>query len=121
MNTARQTNPLIQRSNLKEMDPGTYQPGSAMYDLGNGDDDPNLRTGPLKTSLGFDLETSQIPLDQLLPSKKVPDGVMSTRKYIQIVSSINEVGLIEPLSVIQPDPKKARVFGAGWPPARARP
>ena len=32
---------------------------------------------------------------------------MSTRKYKQIVSSINEVGLIEPLSVIQPDPKKS--------------
>ncbi len=31
---------------------------------------------------------------------------MSTRKYKQIVSSINEVGLIEPLSVIQPDRKK---------------
>ena len=30
---------------------------------------------------------------------------MSTRKYKQIVSSINEVGLIEPLSVIQPDRK----------------
>ena len=45
-------------------------------------------------------------LDQLQPSKKVPDGVMSTRKYKQIVSSINEVGLIEPLSVIQPDRKK---------------
>jgi ParB-like chromosome segregation protein Spo0J len=62
--------------------------------------------GPLNTLLGFELETYQIPLDQLLPSKKVPDGVMSTRKYKQIVSSINEVGLIEPLSFIQPDRKK---------------
>ena len=32
---------------------------------------------------------------------------MSTRKYKQIVSSIKEIGLIEPLSVIQPDPAKA--------------
>ncbi len=61
---------------------------------------------PLNTLLGFELETYQVPLDQLRPSKKVPDGVMSTRKYKQIVSSINEVGLIEPLSVIQPDRKK---------------
>jgi hypothetical protein len=67
---------------------------------------PNLPTAPLNTLLGFDLETYQVPLDQLLPSKKVPDGIMSTRKYRQIVSSIKEIGLIEPLSVIQPDPAK---------------
>ena len=58
------------------------------------------------TLLGFELRTIQVPLDQLLPSKKMPDGVMSTRKYKQIVSSITEIGLIEPLSVIQPDPAK---------------
>jgi ParB-like chromosome segregation protein Spo0J len=57
--------------------------------------------------LGFDLETYQIPLDTLMPSKRIPDGVMSTRKYKQVVSSIHEIGLIEPLSVIQPDPKKS--------------
>ena len=32
---------------------------------------------------------------------------MSTRKYKQVVSSIHEIGLIEPLSIIQPDPKKS--------------
>ena len=67
---------------------------------------PNLPTAPLNTLLGFDLETYQVPLDQLLPSKKVPDGIMSTRKYKQVVSSIKEIGLIEPLSVIQPDAAK---------------
>jgi hypothetical protein len=46
-----------------------------------------LPTKPLNTLLGFELETYQIPLDQLLPSKKVPDGIMSTRKYKQIVSA----------------------------------
>ena len=40
-------------------------------------------------------------------SKKIIDGTMSTRKYKQVVSSIHEIGLIEPLSVIQPDPKKS--------------
>ena len=65
-----------------------------------------LPMAPLNTLLGFDLQTYQVPLDQLLPSKKVVDGVMVTRKYKQIVSSIAEVGLIEPLSVIQPDPEK---------------
>ena len=90
------------RNNLTEMYPGIYQPGHG----DGGHDGPNLPTAPLNTLLGFELETYQVPLDQLLPSKKVPDGVMSTRKYKQIVSSINEVGLIEPLSVIQPDRKK---------------
>lgn len=59
---------------------------------------------PLNLMLGFDLETYQIPLEELMPSKKVPDGVMTTRKFRQIVSSIREIGLIEPLSVIKPDP-----------------
>lgn len=104
MNTARQANHHTPHSNLTEMYPGIYRPGSDS--TSDGDDGPNLPTGPLNTLLGFELETYQIPLDQLLPSKKVPDGVMSTRKYKQIVSSINEVGLIEPLSVIQPDRKK---------------
>ncbi|MGV0961468.1 MAG: plasmid partitioning protein RepB C-terminal domain-containing protein [Limnohabitans sp.] len=95
MNTAAQ-------SNLTEMYPGIYRANQSDVH----DDSSHLPTAPLNTLLGFELETYQIPLDQLLPSKKVPDGVMSTRKYKQIVSSINEVGLIEPLSVIQPDRKK---------------
>ena len=65
-----------------------------------------LQTAPLNTLLGFDLETYQIPLDHLLPSKKVPDGIMGTRKYRQIVSSIKEIGLIEPLSVIATNPEQ---------------
>ena len=40
-----------------------------------------------------------------MPSKKVPDGVITTRKFKQIVSSIREIGLIEPLLVIKPDPE----------------
>ena len=67
---------------------------------------PSLPKAPLNTLLGFDLETYQIPLDTLMPSKRIPDGVMSTRKYKQVVSSIHEISLIEPLSVIQHDPAK---------------
>jgi hypothetical protein len=33
---------------------------------------------PLNLVLGFDLETYQIPIEELMPSKKVPDGVMTT-------------------------------------------
>ena len=57
----------------------------------------------LSTLLGFDMETCQVSLDCLLPSKKVVNGTMSTRKYKQVVSSISEIGLIEPLSVIPAD------------------
>jgi ParB-like chromosome segregation protein Spo0J len=88
------------QSIIAEMYPGVYRPRLH-------DDGPNLPTQLLNTLLGFELETYQVPLDQLLPSKKVQDGVMSTRKYKQIVSSINEIGLIEPLSVLHPDPKKS--------------
>ena len=92
--------------NIQPMYPGVY-PGLTTDTEDAADTGPQLPTAPLNTLLGFDLETYQIPLGHLLPSKKVPDGVMSTRKYKQIVSSIREIGLIEPLSVIQPDPAKS--------------
>ena len=88
---------------IAEMYPGIYHPAS----LAEGEGGPDLPLQPLNTLLGFDLETYQVPLDHLLPSKKIMDGTMSTRKYKQVVSSIHEIGLIEPLSVIQPDPKKS--------------
>lgn len=81
--------------------PGAYPPPAA-----EDDGDPGYPKAPLNLTLGFELETWQIPLDQLMPSKKVPDGVMSTRKFKQIVSSIREIGLIEPLSVIRAEPGK---------------
>ena len=58
-------------------------------------DGPNLPTASLNTLRGFELETYQIPLDQLLPSKKVPDGVMSTRKYKQIVTKLLANGAVK--------------------------
>ena len=72
MNTARQAVPHTPHSNLTEMYPGIYRPGSDSTRDGDGDDGPNLPTDPLNTLLGFELETYQIPLDQLQPSKKVP-------------------------------------------------
>lgn len=89
-------------SSVKPIYPGAYPPPS-----GDEEGDPGYPRAPLNLTLGFDLETWQIPLEELMPSKKVPDGVMTTRKFKQIVSSIREVGLIEPLSVIRTDPGKA--------------
>ena len=87
---------------VKPMYPGIYPPPKDEENA----DELGLPTAPLNTLLGFDMETYQVPLEQLLPSKKVPEGIITTRKYKQIVSSIHEIGLIEPLSIIQPNPDK---------------
>lgn len=52
-----------------------------------------------KISLGFVPEPRLVPMDKVLPSRKAPVGLASSRKYRQIHSSIAEVGLIEPLAV----------------------
>lgn len=52
-----------------------------------------------KVSFGFDWEPQMVPVGMILPSRKTPVGVSTFRKYMQIRSSIQEVGLIEPLSV----------------------
>jgi hypothetical protein len=54
-------------------------------------------------SIGFQPEPVRIPLDRLLPSKKVPAGLAITHKYRQVRSSVEEIGLIEPLSVTEAD------------------
>jgi len=52
-----------------------------------------------KVSLGFIPDTLLVPLDQILHSRKTPTGLITSVKFKQIRSSIDEVGLIEPLSV----------------------
>ena len=89
---------MNQYSTVKPLYPGAFPPPEPAQD------EAPYPKAPLNLTLGFDLETWQIPLGELLPSKKVPEGVMSTRKFKQILSSIREIGLIEPLSVIKPDP-----------------
>jgi len=91
-------------SAVKLLHPGAFPPPGA------DDCDTPYPKAPLNLTLGFDLETFQIPLEEIMPSKKVPDGVMNTRKFKQIVSLIWEIGLIEPLSVIKPDPDAAGVL-----------
>jgi len=50
-------------------------------------------------ALAFVPEPLVVPLDRVLPSRKVPEGLAVSRKYKQIRASITEIGLIEPLSV----------------------
>ena len=40
-----------------------------------------------------------VPIDLILPSRRTPPNLDISKKYNQIRSSIEEIGLIEPLSV----------------------
>jgi len=51
-------------------------------------------------ALGFALDPLSVPLGQILPSRKMPEGLDMSRKFKQIRSSIAEIGLIEPLTVM---------------------
>ncbi|HJW57587.1 MAG TPA: plasmid partitioning protein RepB C-terminal domain-containing protein [Burkholderiaceae bacterium] len=53
-------------------------------------------------SLGFALNPLSLPLASILPSRRAPEGLITSRKFKQIRSSIEEIGLIEPLSITPP-------------------
>lgn len=53
--------------------------------------------------LGFIPEPLTLPLERILPSRKTPEGILTSRKFKQIVASLEAVGLIEPLSVGKPN------------------
>ena len=55
--------------------------------------------------LGFIPEPITLSLDWILPSRKPPEGLHASRKFKQIVVSIEAVGMIEPLSVGKADKK----------------
>ena len=54
-------------------------------------------------TLGFIPEPLSVPVCNILPSRRIPAPVVESRKYKQIRTSIEEVGLIEPLSVTDAD------------------
>ena len=58
-----------------------------------------------KVTLGFIPEPILVSLERILPSRKVPERLLTSRKFKQIQSSINAVGLIEPLNITPADPK----------------
>lgn len=55
--------------------------------------------------LGFIPEPITLALDRILPSRKPPEGLHTSRKFKQIVVSMEAVGMIEPLSVGKVDKK----------------
>lgn len=63
-----------------------------------------------KPPLGFVPEPLSLPLSSILPSRKRPDGLLTSRKFKQIFASIQAVGLIEPLSVGKPDRDKQYIL-----------
>ena len=58
-----------------------------------------------KPPLGFIPEPITLALDRILPSRKPPEGLHASRKFKQIVVSMEAVGMIEPLSVGKVDKK----------------
>lgn len=54
-------------------------------------------TSPIE--IAFERDYLKIPLDNLVPSKSNPKNVRATTKFQQIVDSIKDVGLVEPIAV----------------------
>ena len=63
-----------------------------------------------KLTLGFIPEVLVVALDNLLPSRKTPAGLITSRKYRQIVASIAEIGLIEPLWLLLQAPEPGNIY-----------
>lgn len=47
----------------------------------------------------FSFDVLLVPLDKILPSRMLPSTVPGSAKYKQVLSSIGDVGVIEPLSI----------------------
>lgn len=59
--------------------------------------------------LAFDPQGLILPISAILPLKQIRPGIVSTQKYQQILSSIREIGVIEPL-IVFPEKEKTDTF-----------
>lgn len=57
-----------------------------------------------RVQIGFEGQAFEVAPDKILPTRSVQPEFRKTRKFAQIRSSIQEIGLIEPLIVTPPDP-----------------
>lgn len=64
---------------------------------------PKMADGQIK--VGFDAQTVDLRLNQIIPIKLVAKATRDSQKFKQIVASIREVGVIEP-PVVAPDSQK---------------
>jgi hypothetical protein len=55
----------------------------------------------MQVDIGFALDCVSLPATSILPSRKIGEALHLSKKVQQIRSSIDEIGLIEPLSVTQ--------------------
>lgn len=55
----------------------------------------------MQVDVGFSLDCVFLPASSILPSKKIGEALRLSKKVQQVRSSIEEIGLIEPLSVTQ--------------------
>lgn len=58
--------------------------------------------------LGFDTDTVELNLDQIVPIKIIRPGSKASRKFHQILTSIREVGIIEPPAIVPDRSLKGR-------------
>jgi hypothetical protein len=58
-----------------------------------------LKISTNEIKVGFDAQTVILRIDQLVPTKIVSPAAKASQKYLQILASIREVGIIEPLAV----------------------
>lgn len=59
----------------------------------------------MTVELAFIPKPMMVSMDNVLPSHKPPIGLLETKKYRMVVTSIKEIGLIEPLAVSPVDRK----------------
>lgn len=52
-----------------------------------------------KVKIAFETKARSLPIGSILPVRTVPDSIRKSKKYERIVSSIRELGVIEPLVV----------------------
>ena len=59
--------------------------------------------------IGFDPKGVVLPIGSILPLRQLKPGLRVTQKYQQILASVREVGIIEPL-VVFPQDRKAEMY-----------
>jgi ParB-like chromosome segregation protein Spo0J len=52
-----------------------------------------------RVSIAFEPQGMIVPVTQILPLKQIKPSMVSTQKYQQVLSSVLEVGIIEPLII----------------------
>src|SRR2546430_15477490 len=60
---------------------------------------------PKQVPIAFDPQGMIVPITNILPLKHVKTSIRSSQKYQQVLASIREVGIIEPLIVFPQEGK----------------